>query len=508
VPDLFGGAGNQMVVRLLRTSSPQSPATDLGDQIQRRVGRGQPLPSEVQADMSAGLGHDFGDVVVHRDAEAAGLASQLGAKAFTTGRDVFFGSGAYDPGSVAGRETLAHELTHTIQQSGGTVSGTEVCPGLYVSDPSDHEEKEAAAVAHGLASAPTAAGASAASDQTHVQRDPTPAAPAKTTGEDLGSVLSKAALEEIRAVATRSTFLAGAYAERGMLAIDALRSSLTATSATYKTAYDSYAKTVRSARDGASNQQDWLNIFAGIAIGTGVGLLAGAIVPEGLALGWTILAEAGGEVVEAAVAGGVQATGITDVAGAKMEPGGIDPDLLSSAIWERLSGLYRSVLGVQKHTQYLPLILGNTEYLLGQFRLADAGAGADMDRAHLVEMAVSINRAAAHLRQLNSELSTRLDTLTTLRKEALAAPKYTPQQMEQDIWIMWMAELANGQSDILDLDEIEDHLESIGILGGGSRLGVDFGWWTSEDDELAALSAARGQAGAIRKQYDALMKRQ
>lgn len=61
---------------------------------------------------------------------------------------------------------------------------------------------------------------------------------------------------------------------------------------------------------------------------------------------------------------------------------------------------------------------------------------------------------------------------------------------------MWMAGLRDDQSDMVDLDAIEDHLAAIGVLGGVSVLGVDFGMWTSTDDELAALSAARSQAGA------------
>jgi hypothetical protein len=141
--------GNQMMVRLLESSDDPGPAPDdLAVRIQSRLGKGGSLPSDVRSDMESSMGQGFGNVVVHRDAEAANLASQLGARAFTTGQDVFFGSGAYDPGSPTGQATLRHELHHTVQQSAGPVEGKEWSPGLVVSDPHDHDEREAAEVAH------------------------------------------------------------------------------------------------------------------------------------------------------------------------------------------------------------------------------------------------------------------------------------------------------------------------------------------------------------------------
>jgi len=66
-----------------------------------------------------------------------------------------------------------------------------------------------------------------------------------------------------------------------------------------------------------------------------------------------------------------------------------------------------------------------------------------------------------------------------------------------------MGTLSDDDSDILDLDAIEDHLASIGILGSSGILGVDFGDYTSKEDELAALRASRPQSTAIREKYDA-----
>jgi hypothetical protein len=79
---------------------------------------GQPLDAATRVFFSTRFGHDFANVRVHADAEAAESARSVNALAFTVGRDVVFGAGQYAPGTRAGRELLAHELTHVVQQGG------------------------------------------------------------------------------------------------------------------------------------------------------------------------------------------------------------------------------------------------------------------------------------------------------------------------------------------------------------------------------------------------------
>lgn len=62
------------------------------------------------------MGVDFSRVKVHTDAKSDQLNRSIQAKAFTTGQDVFFRHGAYDPSSRGGQELIAHELTHVVQQ--------------------------------------------------------------------------------------------------------------------------------------------------------------------------------------------------------------------------------------------------------------------------------------------------------------------------------------------------------------------------------------------------------
>ncbi|NEQ95201.1 MAG: DUF4157 domain-containing protein [Cyanothece sp. SIO2G6] len=83
-------------------------------------GGGQALAPELQAQMGQAMGADFSGVRVHTDGRSDALNQSVGARAFTTGQDVFFKRGEYQPGNRGGQELLAHELTHVVQQSGDT----------------------------------------------------------------------------------------------------------------------------------------------------------------------------------------------------------------------------------------------------------------------------------------------------------------------------------------------------------------------------------------------------
>ncbi|MFI9627590.1 DUF4157 domain-containing protein [Streptomyces sp. NPDC052042] len=108
-------------------------------------GSGRPLDAGTRADMERRMGADFSDVRVHTDSAAHESAKGVGAHAYTVGNNVVFQRDAYDPSSPQGRTTLAHELTHVIQQRNGPVEGTEAPGGIRVSDPSDRFEREAVA---------------------------------------------------------------------------------------------------------------------------------------------------------------------------------------------------------------------------------------------------------------------------------------------------------------------------------------------------------------------------
>ncbi|MEH2133993.1 MAG: DUF4157 domain-containing protein [Nostoc sp.] len=95
--------------------------SELESSIQQARGNGQPLGDDIKQPMEQAFGADFGSVRVHTDAQSNSLNQSIQARAFTTGQDVFFRQGEYSPESNAGKELLAHELTHVVQQNGSAV---------------------------------------------------------------------------------------------------------------------------------------------------------------------------------------------------------------------------------------------------------------------------------------------------------------------------------------------------------------------------------------------------
>lgn len=87
---------------------------------------GSPLEQTLQQDMGQRFGHDFADVRIHADANAAKSAQDLQAKAYTVGQEIVFGAGQFSPSTHAGRHLLAHELTHVVQQRTDASSATSL----------------------------------------------------------------------------------------------------------------------------------------------------------------------------------------------------------------------------------------------------------------------------------------------------------------------------------------------------------------------------------------------
>lgn len=98
-------------------------------------GRGAPLPSSLRAFFEPRLGHDFGRVRIHTDAEAAETTSALGAAAFTVRDDVAFAPGRFEPDTPTGRRLIAHELVHVVQQSTGPARIARASYGVVAPNP-------------------------------------------------------------------------------------------------------------------------------------------------------------------------------------------------------------------------------------------------------------------------------------------------------------------------------------------------------------------------------------
>ncbi len=115
---------------------------DAADVVKSTIsGPGSPLDRDTKDHMEQQIGADFSSVRVHSGPTAQRSTEAVAAKAYTVGENVVLGN-SIDTGSESGQRTLAHELTHVVQQREGPVDGVDA-GGVKVSDPSDRFEQEA-----------------------------------------------------------------------------------------------------------------------------------------------------------------------------------------------------------------------------------------------------------------------------------------------------------------------------------------------------------------------------
>ncbi len=178
-PDALGTAGVSSLQRAAGNAGVQAlmREEDAGAKVNGVLGgSGKPLDDDTRGFMEDRIGSDFSSVRIHDDSAASDSAEAVAANAYTVGEDVVFRSGQYDPGSEDGQRTLAHELTHVVQQRQGPVEGTDTGAGYKVSDPSDRFEREAEATADAVMRTPaepaaTSTAAAASTSGPSMQRE-------------------------------------------------------------------------------------------------------------------------------------------------------------------------------------------------------------------------------------------------------------------------------------------------------------------------------------------------
>lgn len=110
IPTLQASGGNAGTV-----------SDSLSARISSAQGSGSNMDKNTGSFMSSRFGADFSNVKIHTGNEATQMNRSLNAKAFTVGSDIYFNEGQYQPGSDSGKQLLAHELVHTLQQGKGNV---------------------------------------------------------------------------------------------------------------------------------------------------------------------------------------------------------------------------------------------------------------------------------------------------------------------------------------------------------------------------------------------------
>jgi len=443
-------------------------------------GPGEPLPETERRHFESSMGVDFSNVRVHRDSEAAGQAADLNSLAVTENQDIAFAAGKYQPSSGEGRRLLGHELAHVKQQASGSVTGLQRQPLPPAAQPQTEPQGQQAQ----------------------------PAGPQTETERPTDEFFARDEVELIRGRAFTRYYQVSGTVGIGARVIENIKSNLLDASTRYHSAYDGYATAIRAAGQEARSQQQWFDFFMGIAIGVSAGVLSEWLfVAEGASLALEMTVEVGAEVAEGVTGAGLRASGLTEFVGQDLAPSrDLDPMVFDLEIYRLLESLHRKILSFAGYADAQFLINGAAEYAIGEIRVHVAGGQEEMSESDLLDLISALMRADSSSADLDRTMPALRSRLQDIETRVLSAPVQTTQEMEQDIWILWMSTILNRDSNILDYDAIEDHLASIGVLGPNSRLGVDFGWWTSEDDELAALEAARDQATRIRHRNSELTR--
>ncbi|MGL4511487.1 MAG: hypothetical protein ACRCT8_00210 [Lacipirellulaceae bacterium] len=275
----------------------------------------------------------------------------------------------------------------------------------------------------------------------------------------------------------------------------------------YTDAYGDYSAAIKAGGAEADNQEMWKNIVIGTAASVAIAAVGAVALPAavaGASLAKAPAMWAAYNVGSNAIAsGGGAALGeLTKIGKDGLDPArDISPETQQLRVWKRFAEVGKQVATLSKSGANTVLANDAANYAIAEVRRHLEGGRPD----HTVEETVDLVTSVVDYHQAVSSL--KLASATTSLKSAktkVAGMKLkTAKEMEQDIWVLWMSSLA-ADSGVLDYDAIEDRLTAIGVLGPSSRLGVDFGSYTSDADEAQAIKAAKKAAGDIKKSYESL----
>jgi Domain of unknown function (DUF4157) len=109
-------AGEEMIQRRAITQLETSEVPSIVHEVLNSPG--QMLDAETRTFFEPRFGQDFSPIRIHTDRQAALSARSVGALAYASGSHIAFGAGQYAPTTDSGKALLAHELAHTLQQTG------------------------------------------------------------------------------------------------------------------------------------------------------------------------------------------------------------------------------------------------------------------------------------------------------------------------------------------------------------------------------------------------------
>ncbi len=99
------------------SNEPGEASSQVEDYVNSLSGNGNSMSEKEKSFFESRMGYDFSNVRLHTDSIAAKSAQSINALAYTTGNNIVFNQGQYDPNTDSGKRLLGHELAHVVQQN-------------------------------------------------------------------------------------------------------------------------------------------------------------------------------------------------------------------------------------------------------------------------------------------------------------------------------------------------------------------------------------------------------
>jgi hypothetical protein len=486
VAGIAGVAGNAAATRLARSTTVQRAALtaqgagpldpQIAGAIDAERGRGAPLPDPLRMDMEQHLGANLSTVRVHTGSAADTLNRAVTAQAFTTGADVFLSAGRYDPASPAGRELLAHELTHVVQQAADPGTGARVS---HQDEPAEVQARAVARrVAHSTAEPVAKPEAQPVLRSTEgavarrarlVARDPE-----RQTNAGALTEAQQRAFVDLDQIAKNASANGDTIAEASDGCLDALQITskhLTAVTGSYKTAWESFSAIIAKADEEAARVERQMEFFQGLAIATVLGVLG----PEMIVLGklgaeaTSLMAKAAqaftGELAEIGAGKYVDSQREDRKPGDTKELAGPSAGDMFETAFHQLREMIDIMPAMSK-----PAAM-QKDVAMAAYQLKDGvgknrgagGVAVVADGRRLEQLVRSLQDLTAGGKQLATNALICHVRIAALMQRAFVVPAEHPDLIERRLWTNWMAKLGDDH-ELIENEVIKDYLTAKGMV--------------------------------------------
>lgn len=429
-------------------------AKNFESKLSQSKGGGQPIAKDVRAFVEPRMQFNFSDVRIHTNEAAIQMNRDLSAKAFTNGKDIYFGAGQYNPHSNEGKHLLAHELVHVVQQN---------------QPEEEQSDSRALQVQNGLHSVIQTSSDSKSDGMESI------------ANEEL--VLNE--LIGLDYVMFNALANPAAFCVEGIKEIrDPLNHILSTSNRLFTQAWKRHNDILIKAKADAELE----NLVRGVVIGAvaSVAVVAAiAAIPatSGLA---TFAAGWWGQAVGAGLSSAI-GTGATSLLSASTNFTSVIPKELGQL--QQLSQLYNFERRVNMFYEIKWNIL--RKYMT----LSVVVNEIQKDPTSITYLQEEINQFLGRkeeIMSLGKRFYSMYEAITQLKDSLKSWKEPDVKQIEQAIWVHWIASLPLSKHNLLDEDVLEEYLHgSIGVLGDSGLLQVDTMWefWDADKEKLAIARA-------------------